>query len=332
MCLVAATSVPVASLPPVVTPSVADKIDSLSTGSSVLLLTCDHHKTALLVPSPLSKKEFVYCSGLLMFFFSIIFCKSDIKEAKTIILGQQSSALDLQSKTIKTLPLEDTIKTDHLDTLQYVMGQFEPSIHSAFIKIPISSASRDGMYLRKEAYEAFQKMAIAAKSEKINLKIVSATRNFNAQKIIWEKKWTDLAMIAKGQSNTISNQDLLIRAQKILEYSSMPGTSRHHWGTDIDLNALDNAYFNKGEGKVLFNWLSTHAVNYGFCQPYTANRPSGYKEEKWHWTYMPISSKLTDFCARKLTNKLIVGFQGASTAEAIDIVKKYQLEINPACK
>ncbi|NJK84501.1 MAG: M15 family metallopeptidase [Saprospiraceae bacterium] len=39
------------------------------------------------------------------------------------------------------------------------------------------------------------------------------------------------------------------RALKILKYSSMPGTSRHHWGTDIDLNSFSNSYFEQGEGK-----------------------------------------------------------------------------------
>ncbi|MBK8672515.1 MAG: D-alanyl-D-alanine carboxypeptidase family protein [Bacteroidetes bacterium] len=29
----------------------------------------------------------------------------------------------------------------------------------------------------------------------------------------------------------------------------MPGSSRHHWGTEVDINALSNAYFSTGEGK-----------------------------------------------------------------------------------
>ena len=55
----------------------------------------------------------------------------------------------------------------------------------------------------------------------------------------------------------------------ILEYSSAPGTSRHHWGTDMDINALQNDYFsNKGNGAFLYEWLQKNAAKFGFCQPY----------------------------------------------------------------
>jgi zinc D-Ala-D-Ala carboxypeptidase len=57
-----------------------------------------------------------------------------------------------------------------------------------------------------------------------------------------------------------------------MQYSSMPGTSRHHWGTDVDLYALDDIYFTYGDGKIVYDWLLANAANYGFCQPYTANR------------------------------------------------------------
>ena len=75
------------------------------------------------------------------------------------------------------------------------------------------------------------------------------------------------------------------RARMILTYSSMPGTSRHHWGTDMDLNKDNNGYFATGEGLKVYEWLQAHAHEYGFCQPYTPkgpNRPEGYNEEKWH--------------------------------------------------
>ncbi len=69
----------------------------------------------------------------------------------------------------------------------------------------------------------------------------------------------------------------------------MPGTSRHHWGTDFDLNNLTNSYFSRGEGKVIYAWLKKNAGKYGFCQPYTAGREEGYNEERWHWSYIPLA-------------------------------------------
>lgn len=217
------------------------------------------------------------------------------------------------------------------DTLQYIMGKFEPSRHPLFTKIPSTFSDKNDQYLRKETLEAFIKMANAAQIDGIMLKILSATRNFNVQKIIWENKWTGKTLVEKSQNLAKSYKDPVKRAQKILEFSSMPSTSRHHWGTDMDLNALNNEYFASGEGKKVYEWLTGHAVTYGFCQPYTAHRSEGYNQEKWHWTYMPVSKPLTDFCQRKMFNNKITGFLGSQTAPSIDIVKKYMLGINPEC-
>ena len=128
--------------------------------------------------------------------------------------------------------------------------------------------------------------------------------------------------------------DPVERGLKILEYSSMPGSSRHHWGTDIDLNNLNDRHFLSGEGKKVYEWLRAHAHEYGYCQPYSpkgADRPDGYNEEKWHWSYMPVSKKLTLLAKEELKNEMIQGFKGSETAKSIGIVKKYVLGINQEC-
>ena len=115
----------------------------------------------------------------------------------------------------------------------------------------------------------------------------------------------------------------------------MPGTSRHHWGTDIDLNAFNNAWFAEGKGLKLYNWLITHAHEYGFCQPYTKKgqeRPDGYNEEKWHWSYTPVSKPLLHEARKTLKNEMIQGFMGSKQAVSIDVVTKYVLGINSNCK
>jgi len=113
----------------------------------------------------------------------------------------------------------------------------------------------------------------------------------------------------------------------------MPGSSRHHWGTDMDLNDLNNPSFEKG-GKYekVYKWLEDHAAEYQFGQPYTAGRPSGYQEEKWHWSYLPLSKKFLAIYRQNLSEKDIQGFRGAETATEIGIVKNYVLGINSACQ
>ena len=114
----------------------------------------------------------------------------------------------------------------------------------------------------------------------------------------------------------------------------MPGTSRHHWGTDIDINNLKNDYFEKGNGLKEYEWLQKNAARFGFCQPYSPKgeaRPYGYNEEKWHWSYLPFAKKLTDQYGLRLKDNSISGFEGAQTATEIGVIEKYVLGINTEC-
>jgi LAS superfamily LD-carboxypeptidase LdcB len=215
--------------------------------------------------------------------------------------------------------------------VDYIMGHFDPSTHPDFTLVDIKYADREGLYMRKDAYEAFQRMYEAALKDSIHLQIRSATRNFNYQKGIWEAKWTGEKKIEDGENLAETTPDPKERALKILRYSAMPGTSRHHWGTDVDLNSFENSWFEAGVGLDIYNWLKAHGSEFGFCQPYTANRPSGYWEERWHWSYMPVSSGLTKLARKELRNEMIKGFLGSEAASRIDVVRRYVLEINQDC-
>jgi len=188
--------------------------------------------------------------------------------------------------------------------------------------------------MRKEAYEAFKKMHAKAKTEGINFTIKSATRNFNYQKGIWERKWMGKTKVG-GEDLSVSLAEPKARALKILEFSSMPGSSRHHWGTDIDLNNFNNAYFEKGQGKIEYDWLVANALSFGFCQPYSpkgSDRPNGYNEEKWHWSYLPLAKTLTEQAELRLRDTMLTGFLGEEQTTEIGIVKHYILGINSDCK
>lgn len=223
---------------------------------------------------------------------------------------------------------------DSTITEAYLMGQFDPAKDERFVRIETKYAKRGGMLMRKEAYAAFVEMADAAAKEGVKLYILSATRNFQRQKAIWEAKWTGSRQV-DGQDLSKTMPDVKQRAQKILQWSSMPGSSRHHWGTDIDINALENSYFAKDKGLEEYNWLVKNAANFGFCQPYSPKgeeRPAGYNEEKWHWSYLPLAVPLTEQVKLRMSNDKINGFQGAAAAQEVDIVTNYVLGINEACK
>ena len=272
---------------------------------------------------------------LLFFLWALWACQpatsADQAEAKS------SAVLSTSQDTLPAGNSKDWLKIaqDKGYTTDDVMGLFDPAQHPEFVLVPSKYCDREGLYLRKETYEAFLEMYAAAKADGIQLVIRSATRNFNYQKRIWEGKWNGQRKIAGNQNAAKAYPDPVERALKILEYSSMPGTSRHHWGTDIDLNAFNNEWFEKGTGKKIYDWLSQHASTYGFCQTYTpkgAERPFGYNEEKWHWSYLPIAQPLTALAKDQLKNDMITGFDGANTATEIDVVTKYVLGVNTICQ
>ncbi len=216
---------------------------------------------------------------------------------------------------------------------EYLMGRFDPATHPDFIVIEPTFTNKKNIYLRRDTYEAFRRMHAAAERDGVKLVILSATRNFAAQKGIWEAKWTGARKV-DGMDLSQAIPDARERALKILEYSSMPGTSRHHWGTDIDLNSLNNAFFEKGEGQKIYAWLTAHAAEFGFCQPYTPKgpaRPDGYNEERWHWSYMPVGKKLTTLARRSLKDEMVTGFQGSEAATRIGVVEKYVLGVSAGC-
>ena len=249
-----------------------------------------------------------------------------------------ASLLLLSSTAIATpstlLAANQAVVHDPSVTDSFLMGKFSASKRNDFVRISTRYASRSGMYMQRLPYDAFKAMYNDAKNSGINLKIISAARSFYHQKSIWEAKWTGKRQVGGIRNITRVIKNHQQRAVKILEYSSMPGSSRHHWGTDIDLNAFNNKYFASGQGKKTYDWLVKNAPRYGFCQPYTAKgeqRVSGYNEEKWHWSFKPLSQHYTQQAKLRLSDTSFTGFAGANTAPRIGIINKYVLGINKSC-
>ena len=245
-----------------------------------------------------------------------------------------SSLLDLEQKSANELLSKQERAQREAEEKIYLTGKFDPSTREDFAVVPRELSTRNyNMYLRKETLDAFLKMAKAASDEEIDLKIASATRNFDYQKNLWNNKWTGVTLV-EGKDLSKSIPDGLIRFKKILEYSAAPGTSRHHFGTDIDINGADLEYFETEKGKKTYEWLVKNARSYGFCQTYNlkgSTRGTGYNEEKWHWSYLPLSRTLTEDYKRLIRETDITGFDGDEYVPSLNLINDYVLAINPDC-
>ncbi len=191
--------------------------------------------------------------------------------------------------------------------------------------------------MHKDTAEAFQKMKTAALAEGINIELVSAYRSFQRQKEIFE-----------GKYNRYTSQGLSpIKAiEKIIEYSTIPGTSRHHWGTDIDIidanakprpkSVLQPELFH-GEGPFckLKDWLTENAEEFGFYEVYTDNpKRKGFEYEPWHFSYAPVSIPMLQEYKKLDVQKIlqeekILGSEHFSNAFIAQYRKENILDINP---
>ncbi len=146
----------------------------------------------------------------------------------------------------------------------------------------------DEVQLLPEVLIAFDKMQSAARAEGIELKIVSGYRDYEKQKEIWNRKFERFTEMGLSPTEAI---------KQIIEYSTIPGTSRHHWGTDIDVvdenaklegdDLLVPRYFEEdGPFFSQKKWMDQHAESFGFYLVYTNHKDrKGFAYEPWHYSY-----------------------------------------------
>ena len=190
--------------------------------------------------------------------------------------------------------------------------------------------------MHKDAKTAFLKMKKEAAKEGINIEVVSAYRSFQRQKEIFERKYKKFTSQGLSPSEAIN---------KIIEYSTIPGTSRHHWGTDIDIidanvprpSSVLKAKNFHGDGPFckLKEWLDIHSEEFGFFEVYTNNpNRKGFKYEPWHFSYAPVSKPMLQEY-KKLNIKAILKEENILGNEYFteEFIQKYKnqniLDINP---
>ncbi|KAB5486524.1 M15 family metallopeptidase [Flagellimonas hadalis] len=195
----------------------------------------------------------------------------------------------------------------------------------------------EGINLRKAAHDAFLEMKKAAYSDGFDIKIVSSYRDFYRQEGIWERKY-----LSYTEDERMSPLDAI---DKIIEYSTIPGTSRHHWGTDIDIidgypkasgDVLVPGKFESGgpyEGLKL--WLDENSEKFGFYLVYTNDpRRRGFKYEPWHYSYAPISIPMLTAYRKLNVLKLMqeeefLGIEHFTAGFVRTYVQDHILDINP---
>lgn len=194
--------------------------------------------------------------------------------------------------------------------------------------------------LLPEAFIKFKQMQNDAKKEGVEIEIVSGYRSYEKQKSIWNNKYN------KNFERRIFG---IKNINRIIQYSTLPGTSRHHWGTDIDI--IDKRFIPKGDLLIeknytengiyseLFSWMKKNSKKYGFYLVYDDSpQRKGFKFEPWHYSYKPLSvTFLQRFIDRNLLFKItqdssLLGREFINNSFLESYLKENLLDINKKLK
>ena len=212
--------------------------------------------------------------------------------------------------------------------------------YKTLLGIEHSNLVGDSIKLEKNTFIAMEKMRKAALLDGIKIKVVSGFRDFERQKQIWNRKFKKFTT-----ENNLSDLDAI---KEIIRFSTIPGTSRHHWGTEIDVIDEDfkneknllisNKYEEGGIFEKLKKWMDNNSQKFGFYLTYDNNiNRKGFEYEPWHYSYLPESKRYlksflkidiveiiskVDIKGKELFNEKIIS----------DYINNNILEINPNLK
>jgi LAS superfamily LD-carboxypeptidase LdcB len=142
----------------------------------------------------------------------------------------------------------------------------------------------------------------AAQAAGFDLLPLSGFRDFSRQLCIWNGKFSGErpTLDAAGRPIDMNGLSPPERIEAILTWSALPGASRHHWGTDVDVidgHATPPGYRVKltpeefapgGPYAALAEWLEANAARFGFFRPFRGVL-SGTQPEAWHFSFAPVA-------------------------------------------
>lgn len=205
---------------------------------------------------------------------------------------------------------------------------------------PEAEAAVIGGRLHRDVVDPFLALQGAASAAGFALTSLSAFRPFERQLSIWNRKVAGALPVLDSDGRPIDITALTPRTLvfAILRWSALPGGSRHHWGTDIDV--YDAAATPEGHEVQLIpaevdaggmhaplhEWLDARVATgtaFGFYRPYDLDR-GGVAPERWHLSHAPVAIHF----ARLLTPDLLQATIAGADMLLKDVVLEHLDEIH----
>ncbi|MEZ5538893.1 MAG: M15 family metallopeptidase [Pseudomonadales bacterium] len=165
---------------------------------------------------------------------------------------------------------------------------------------------QSALLLHNEVLPHWQDLVVRAATAGFDLQIASAWRGFDRQLAIWNGKASGQRPVLDAQSQPLDiaclSEDELLFA--MLRWSAIPGCSRHHWGTDLDVydaaavpadyrvQLTPDECVGTGPFAKFHCWLDEQLQepNAVFYRPYHTDC-GGIAPERWHLSCKPIADR-----------------------------------------
>ena len=155
-----------------------------------------------------------------------------------------------------------------VDKKNFLPENYVPKNMIPLKKNDLYAITKNTLSLRKEAYDALNRLAAAAKAGGVTLTIGSTYRSYEYQKNLFDY-WVRIDGLEEAERE-----------------SSRPGTSQHQLGLVLDFAPIEDEFAETGAGK----WAAENAAKYGWSLSF----PNGYEDvtgylwESWHFRYVGL--------------------------------------------
>ncbi|OUS09219.1 hypothetical protein A9Q90_04025 [Gammaproteobacteria bacterium 54_18_T64] len=200
-----------------------------------------------------------------------------------------------------------------------------------------------GHWLHGDVVEPYLQLVDRASKEGISLRLASGFRAFERQLAIWNAKARGERPVVDGEGQSLVLGDMSKSEQvfAILRWSALPGASRHHWGSDMDIwdsGAVSDAYrLQLSPEEYAPSGPFYHCSRFldeviasgetGFFRPYSGKNTDGVAAEPWHLSFRPVASiceaELTPQVLRELIENTDICLQGAILENLDEIYSRF---------
>ena len=186
------------------------------------------------------------------------------KDSEEIFLADLRKVLESE----KDFSSDDISPFFLVDKKNFLPETYVPKNMIPLKKNDLYAITKNTLALRKEAYDALNRLAAAAKADGVTLTVGSTYRSYEYQKNLFDY-WVRVDGLEEAERE-----------------SSRPGTSQHQLGLVLDFAPIEDEFAETKAGK----WAEKNAAKYGWSLSFPKGYEdvTGYRWESWHFRYVGI--------------------------------------------